>query len=121
MENNVVISNVPGTEPTPIEATPAPAPAPAPVPAPVQTAPVVPTQSFSQGGSAGNPVKQFFADVSFTDVGIIILATVAFGYTIYHYREQIKKKKKEQSAITNRLDEIEANVKAALGPNYKSM
>jgi hypothetical protein len=113
----VVIQNIPGTEPTPVPAAP-PVQQPVAVP-PVPAGPVPAT--FGDGGSAGgNPVKKFFADVSFTDVGILILASCAMYYVISHYRREIKRKKQEQSEITNKIDELEANLKSAMGPNYKS-
>lgn len=105
----------PGAPPVAPAAAP-PAPAFTPTPAPP------PAQPSAEGGSTGkgNVVSRFFEDVSFTQVGFLILGSAAMFMVIYYYRERIKKMREEENVTDQKIEEVKANVVAFLGPQYKS-
>lgn len=97
------------TAPVMPPAPPAPAPA-APAPAPAK---------FEDGGKVN-----LLQGLTFVDVGMILLSTVALCHVIYYYRKKILEIKKENPAIADLqddVDELRMNVKAALGAKYKAL
>ena len=105
---------------------PSPAPVvadPAPVSGPVYTPPAPPTntpapQQFQEGGKVN-----LFDGLTFVDVGMLILSTVALSYTIYYYRSKLKELKHQDPTITamqSDLKEVKMNLQNALGSKYKS-
>jgi hypothetical protein len=103
---------------TTTSAAPAQQAAATPAPAPVQTAPAssattqntTPPESskMSSGGSIGD----FFDDINWVDVGILMLGTAALYYTIYYYRIKIKTQKRELLDVANRIDMMDAKISA---------
>lgn len=81
------------------------------VPVPVQPD-IKPPISMSDGGTTGDSIKDFFKNVNWLDVGILMLGTAALYYTIYYYRIKIKAQKKELLDVCNRMEMVEAKVNA---------
>lgn len=104
---------LPTPSPAPVDVPPLPTPAPAPAPLPM------PPQQFASGGETG--IKGFFKGVSFTEVGMIALATAAMCTIIFYYRQRIKHLKEEKSTVQGTVEELQMNVMNMMGPSYKKI
>ena len=102
----------------PPAAPPLPPAAPAPPVPPAMPAPLPSAAQFSEGGKSGGG---FFSDINPTEVGMVVLCALAFGFAIYHYRSRIQHFKAEKSKDRKDIEELKSNVKAAMGENYKAL
>ena len=66
-----------------------------------------PNQMMESGGSVS---KDFFKDINYLDLGIMMLGTAALFYTIYYYRIKMKTQQRELVEVLNRMDMIDAKV-----------
>lgn len=114
---------IPGSTPpvtAPVVETPVPAAAP-PVAAPAPDftpAPLPP--AIAPAPAKGNFMSRLFEDVSFTEVGFLILGSAAMFTVIYYYRQRIKKMREEENVTYQKIEEVKANVVSFMGPQYKS-
>lgn len=91
--------------------TPAPAPAPVvetPTPAPA------PAESFEDGGSIKNERIQWVA------IGIFALTMIALGYKAMYYNKAIRNLGSINNNTTNKLKELEKNIRAVRGDKYEA-
>jgi hypothetical protein len=91
--------------------TPAPAPAPVvetPTPAPA------PAESFEDGGSVSNEKIQWVA------IGIFALTMIALGYKAMYYNKAIRNLGSINNNTTNKLKELEKNIRAVRGDKYEA-
>jgi hypothetical protein len=91
--------------------TPAPAPAPVvetPTPAPA------PAESFEDGGSVSNDKIQWVA------IGIFALTMIALGYKAMYYNKAIRNLGSINNNTTNKLKELEKNIRAVRGDKYEA-
>lgn len=95
--------------------TPEPVPAPA-APAPyVAPPPPPPIGDGTPAGGKGNVVSRFFEDVSFTDVGMLVITSCAIFFVVDYYRKKIKYLRDEEVRLSNKVDELTANVQNFIG------
>ena len=111
----------PGAPPD-VSLPPAPPPAapPAVVPAYVPPTPPISYEAGGQAGAKGNAVSRFFENVSFTDVGMLVITSCAVFLVVDYYRKRIKYLREEETRIANKMDELSANVQNFIGQNHKS-
>ena len=93
--------------------TPAPAPAPAPVAETPAPAPA-PAESFEEGGSIKNEKIQWVA------IGIFALTMIALGYKALYYNKAIRNLGSINNNTTNKLKELEKNIRAVRGDKYET-
>lgn len=93
--------------------TPAPAPAPAPVAETPAPAPA-PAESFEDGGSVSNDKIQWVA------IGIFTLTMIALGYKALYYNKAIRNLGSINNNTTNKLKELEKNIRAVRGDKYEA-
>jgi hypothetical protein len=93
--------------------TPAPAPAPAPVAETPAPAPA-PAESFEEGGSIKNERIQWVA------IGIFALTMIALGYKALYYNKAIRNLGSINNNTTNKLKELEKNIRAVRGDKYET-
>jgi hypothetical protein len=93
--------------------TPAPAPAPAPVAETPAPAPA-PAESFEEGGSIKNERIQWVA------IGIFALTMIALGYKALYYNKAIRNLGSINNNTTNKLKELEKNIRALRGDKYET-
>jgi hypothetical protein len=93
--------------------TPAPAPAPAPVAETPAPAPA-PAESFEEGGSIKNERIQWVA------IGIFALTMIALGYKALYYNKAIRNLGSINNNTTNKLRELEKNIRAVRGDKYET-
>ena len=103
----------------PVVATPEVAPTPAPAPAPAPT----PTPQYEDGGATYSITK---GKMNVKDMFLTGLFIVVGFYGIWYYRKAIQKLDEQVSGdefdvIAGRVDEMYANLKKALGKNYKTI
>jgi hypothetical protein len=91
--------------------TPAPAPAPAPV---AETPAPAPAESFEDGGSVSNDKIQWVA------IGIFTLTMIALGYKAMYYNKAIRNLGSINNNTTNKLKELEKNIRAVRGDKYEA-
>ena len=91
--------------------TPAPAPAPAPV---AETPAPAPAESFEDGGSVSNDKIQWVA------IGIFALTMIALGYKAMYYNKAIRNLGSINNNTTNKLKELEKNIRAVRGDKYEA-
>jgi hypothetical protein len=91
--------------------TPAPAPAPAPV---AETPAPAPAESFEDGGSVSNEKIQWVA------IGIFALTMIALGYKAMYYNKAIRNLGSINNNTTNKLKELEKNIRAVRGDKYEA-
>jgi hypothetical protein len=94
--------------------TPVDAGTPAPV-TPVTPAPVTPPADavvMEKGG--------WLDEITFANVGMIIIFTVAMATVIYCSRQQVLIARKAAENNRKDIDEIKANVQSAMGANYEN-
>ena len=91
--------------------TPAPAPAPAPV---AETPAPAPAESFEDGGSVSNDKIQWVA------IGIFTLTMIALGYKALYYNKAIRNLGSINNNTTNKLKELEKNIRAVRGDKYEA-
>ena len=95
--------------------TPAPAPAPAPAPVAETPAPApAPAESFEEGGSIKNERIQWVA------IGIFALTMIALGYKALYYNKAIRNLGSINNNTTNKLKELEKNIRAVRGDKYET-
>lgn len=97
----------------------------APAPAPVSVAPPVqaPAQQMAEGGTFDNVTS---GKMNWKDIAITIVVIVAGVLGAMYYRKAIKKLDdqvtgEEFDNLAGKVDEHDANLKKALGKNYKKM
>lgn len=96
---------------------PAAPPPPPPVdPGPPAAPPVNPGMPPATGYSGGG----ILSGITLVGVGMIILTSLAFFYSIYYHRQAIKDIKATKTTGQNDMDEVKANLKSLMGENYKS-
>jgi hypothetical protein len=101
--NNIqteVSTSTPAPAPAPVAETPAPAPAPA--------------ESFEEGGSIKNERIQWVA------IGIFALTMIALGYKALYYNKAIRNLGSINNNTTNKLKELEKNIRALRGDKYET-
>jgi hypothetical protein len=101
--NNIqteVSTSTPAPAPAPVAETPAPAPAPA--------------ESFEEGGSIKNERIQWVA------IGIFALTMIALGYKALYYNKAIRNLGSINNNTTNKLKELEKNIRAVRGDKYET-
>ena len=81
-----------------------------PAPAPVMAQPAP---------APSNGMSNFFDGITFTDVAIIGLVSLALFYSIYYHREMIKMSKAWKTAEQRDIEELKSNVQAIMGPDYR--
>jgi hypothetical protein len=95
--------------------TSTPAPAPALAPAPVAETPApAPAESFEDGGSVSNEKIQWVA------IGIFALTMIALGYKAMYYNKAIRNLGSINNNTTNKLKELEKNIRAVRGDKYEA-
>ena len=101
--NNIqteVSTSTPAPAPAPVAETPTPAPAPA--------------ESFEDGGSVSNDKIQWVA------IGIFALTMIALGYKAMYYNKAIRNLGSINNNTTNKLKELEKNIRAVRGDKYEA-
>lgn len=101
--NNIqteVSTSTPAPAPAPVVETPTPAPAPA--------------ESFEDGGSVSNEKIQWVA------IGIFALTMIALGYKAMYYNKAIRNLGSINNNTTNKLKELEKNIRAVRGDKYEA-
>jgi hypothetical protein len=101
--NNIqteVSTSTPAPAPAPVVETPTPAPAPA--------------ESFEDGGSVSNDKIQWVA------IGIFALTMIALGYKAMYYNKAIRNLGSINNNTTNKLKELEKNIRAVRGDKYEA-
>jgi hypothetical protein len=88
---------------------------PAPAPAPVAETPApAPAESFEDGGSVSNEKIQWVA------IGIFALTMIALGYKAMYYNKAIRNLGSINNNTTNKLKELEKNIRAVRGDKYEA-
>jgi hypothetical protein len=88
---------------------------PAPAPAPVAETPApAPAESFEDGGSVSNDKIQWVA------IGIFALTMIALGYKAMYYNKAIRNLGSINNNTTNKLKELEKNIRAVRGDKYEA-
>jgi hypothetical protein len=103
----------------------APAPAPAAAPAaPAMETPPIQTGgagSFAEGGATNtNTISGFFKSLNWLEIGMLILGSIGIYYSIYYHKNKIKQEASIHPKFQKKIDEIEMNLKTAMGKKYKS-
>lgn len=111
----------PPTPPADIPIAPASPDLPPATPAPLVPA-TPPIQQFNDGGQPGkgNAVSRWVENVSFTEVGMLIITSCVIFLVADYYRKRIKYLREEETRMSNKMDELTANVQSFVGPAYKS-